>query len=621
MARLPQIGGDRGEWGELLNEYLSVEHNSDGSLKKSSDIEDAKNDAAIAINVANEAIPQTHRGQANGVAELDGSGKLPLARIPSGVATLDTLANGGSAANLRTIYVTSTGGDDTIVLQAAIDQAHAVGGARIRLPRFLNLNSAPRTDRGGNAIVALPNYGAGASYIVFEGAPGGTLVSTTQTGLVYSSSYGPPSVIGGPTTEQLGANANYSASQIRMTDITIQTPTNPTISGLDLSRMANISIDRIIARGATFAVQPTHFTFGIRLPEGLNGARNFVGHIEAQNYYAGVLVNSAHVTAQLIFTYYCYIGLAVTGNTQVTANDGHSSWVGRLLTQESVYHIASFSPVSGAISLPSGKPVQLHISVWDIEDAPAGDGWAETVYHVLDDNHQLFGYTKYGRVIGNIGLTAGQLLVSGGLNLELHDLASRKRWFDIFLRSSSTTERWLKLGTPAAISGGIQWLTDDVLRWRFRKNTTAESGGGNGGDLALESYADDGVTKLFDHIVLLRKNGQTVWGGTHRFRRRTYSSTSLLSTNDHIVGATGYTAAITLTLPAASSHGGEIRIMDEGNGAGTYNITIVCGGTDKFTGGVATQKVISSNGGSVSLYSDGTSRWHSVGERGTITTT
>lgn len=33
MARLPQVGGDTGNWGTILNEFLSVEQNADGSLK------------------------------------------------------------------------------------------------------------------------------------------------------------------------------------------------------------------------------------------------------------------------------------------------------------------------------------------------------------------------------------------------------------------------------------------------------------------------------------------------------------------------------------------------------------------------------------------------------------
>ena len=37
MARLPQPGQDAGIWGAVLNDYLSTEHNSDGSLKLRTD--------------------------------------------------------------------------------------------------------------------------------------------------------------------------------------------------------------------------------------------------------------------------------------------------------------------------------------------------------------------------------------------------------------------------------------------------------------------------------------------------------------------------------------------------------------------------------------------------------
>ncbi|HEX7632981.1 MAG TPA: hypothetical protein VF401_01500 [Candidatus Saccharimonadales bacterium] len=33
MARLPKVGGDDGNWGQLLNDFLSIEHNIDGTLK------------------------------------------------------------------------------------------------------------------------------------------------------------------------------------------------------------------------------------------------------------------------------------------------------------------------------------------------------------------------------------------------------------------------------------------------------------------------------------------------------------------------------------------------------------------------------------------------------------
>lgn len=33
MPRLPVPGGDGGQWGDILNEFLLVSHNEDGSLK------------------------------------------------------------------------------------------------------------------------------------------------------------------------------------------------------------------------------------------------------------------------------------------------------------------------------------------------------------------------------------------------------------------------------------------------------------------------------------------------------------------------------------------------------------------------------------------------------------
>ncbi|MFZ1250214.1 MAG: hypothetical protein WAR37_02085 [Candidatus Microsaccharimonas sp.] len=60
MARLPQPGGDANNWGDILNEYLSQTHASDGSLKSNtvgpsqlidSSISEAKLDAALAAKV------------------------------------------------------------------------------------------------------------------------------------------------------------------------------------------------------------------------------------------------------------------------------------------------------------------------------------------------------------------------------------------------------------------------------------------------------------------------------------------------------------------------------------------------------------------------------------------
>ncbi|MGB4768710.1 MAG: hypothetical protein WBP22_05645 [Candidatus Saccharimonas sp.] len=52
MARLPQPGSDSGTWGTILNDFLNVEHQSDGTLRRSTDIDQAISDAEQALSFA-----------------------------------------------------------------------------------------------------------------------------------------------------------------------------------------------------------------------------------------------------------------------------------------------------------------------------------------------------------------------------------------------------------------------------------------------------------------------------------------------------------------------------------------------------------------------------------------
>lgn len=74
MVRLPVPGNDVGTWGTILNEYLSVELNSDGTLKKASDIVHAQADATAAGQAASTAqttanTAQTTAQNAQGAAD------------------------------------------------------------------------------------------------------------------------------------------------------------------------------------------------------------------------------------------------------------------------------------------------------------------------------------------------------------------------------------------------------------------------------------------------------------------------------------------------------------------------------------------------------------------------
>lgn len=56
MARLPQPGGDTDTWGNVLNDFLSVEHNSDGTLKATGSLATKADDSAVVHNTGSETI-------------------------------------------------------------------------------------------------------------------------------------------------------------------------------------------------------------------------------------------------------------------------------------------------------------------------------------------------------------------------------------------------------------------------------------------------------------------------------------------------------------------------------------------------------------------------------------
>jgi len=79
--------------------------------------------------------------------------------------------------------------------------------------------------------------------------------------------------------------------------------------------------------------------------------------------------------------------------------------------------------------------------------------------------------------------------------------------------------------------------------------------------------------------------------------------TALVS--DSVVGVTSTAAARTITLPsaAAMTPGARMTVKDESGAAAVNNITISRAGTDTIEGAIT--KVISTNYGTVTLYSTG----------------
>ena len=65
MARLPQPGADAGDWGDILNEFLDVSHNSDGTIRDAALPADASTQRIV---VSKDGVPVGTRPQVNFVA-------------------------------------------------------------------------------------------------------------------------------------------------------------------------------------------------------------------------------------------------------------------------------------------------------------------------------------------------------------------------------------------------------------------------------------------------------------------------------------------------------------------------------------------------------------------------
>jgi hypothetical protein len=70
MSRLPTPGSDDGTWGAILNDYLNVEHATDGTLKIRTD------------GTLSNLERTTNKGAASGYAPLNSSSQVPTANLP-----------------------------------------------------------------------------------------------------------------------------------------------------------------------------------------------------------------------------------------------------------------------------------------------------------------------------------------------------------------------------------------------------------------------------------------------------------------------------------------------------------------------------------------------------------
>jgi len=240
VARLPQPGGDSGQWGNILNEYLSESLSVDGTLNSdtvgapqlkpnsvtSAAIADGQITSAKLADGSVTPVKFDGLGEAGGIATLDGTAKLPENQVPERLSELElnTMVEAQTEARLsrdalaagRRLAAQTAG--TRSVLSVAPDFVVTVLGVRD------SVTPGPSTDLGVATVdvsadtftVAAP-HGLVVGDPVGFGARSGPNVVTSNTlyyvcEVVSSTAFTVSATLGGGRLNMGGANGTMAAT-------------------------------------------------------------------------------------------------------------------------------------------------------------------------------------------------------------------------------------------------------------------------------------------------------------------------------------------------------------------------------------------------------------------------
>lgn len=142
MARLPQPGGDSGDWGTILNTFLTIAHNTDGTLKNGS-VAESTLASAVQLKLNNVQGPAGPQGPTGPVGPIGPQGPVGATGAPGSEIFSNVMSYGAKGDG-------ST--DDTAAIQAAINTTKSTGGT-VFLPRGNYILSSPLILYGGVSLL------------------------------------------------------------------------------------------------------------------------------------------------------------------------------------------------------------------------------------------------------------------------------------------------------------------------------------------------------------------------------------------------------------------------------------------------------------------------------------
>ncbi len=165
MSRLPTPGQDSGSWGTILNDFLAVEHNSDGTLKSSGSLAAKADDTAVVHKSGAETITGIKTFSASPIVPTPSSGTQAATKAYVDSSKIDAwlfakdygVAFDGTtddAANLQTAINAAVAADKPLVLPAGT----AIIGTTLTVTDSLTLLGSGRESTILKAKAALNAY-------------------------------------------------------------------------------------------------------------------------------------------------------------------------------------------------------------------------------------------------------------------------------------------------------------------------------------------------------------------------------------------------------------------------------------------------------------------------------
>ncbi len=447
MSRLPVPGSDDGAWGTILNDYLSVEHNSDGTLKTS---------GSVGLRMQYRGAWQASTAYAvNDVLTFSGTAYVVTTAFTSGTSfsltNLSALVAPPGRFNVQAYGAKGDGTtDDTTAIINTINAAFAAGVANgtyyaeVYFPPAVYLIAGAPTTGGatnGSAQIPLPVIDPAFTpakqkfVLVLKGiADGSALYHWQQTvpqqaGAVLRSTYdagagtpatGEVSVIGGPTphygfggsgTSSNGTTDTWNNMLVVVDGITIEVPLNPNICGFDFRGMAeaNIISASVLARSATTGAPtiPTpNWSFGLAMPQTNNNDNCNIGYFSCEGQVYGLIIYE-HVQINSVRLINCFDGLVI--------------WPSSGFPHRNIITYASIENCNQCVVFASTGIMKLDILSLDVEWTTG----AGTHFIVSDANNMAYGTINIGSNGGDAGSSLKDALnnasygVNGGAHLKI----------------------------------------------------------------------------------------------------------------------------------------------------------------------------------------------------------